>query len=75
MEMKTLCDMIDSNSDLLDKLILGTSLDECMLIAAFLKHLEWSDDEVSTLPKKYSIRCNCSIGIIKCKTNSFDPPV
>ena len=54
MEMKTLCDMIDSNSDLLDKLILGTSLDECMLIAAFLKHLEWSVDEMSTLPKKYT---------------------
>jgi len=54
MEIKKLCGMIDSSSDLLDKLVLGTSLYECMLMAEFLKNLEWSDDEMSTLPKKYT---------------------
>ena len=65
MEIKTLCGMIDSNSDLLDKLVLGTSLDECMLIAAFLKHLEWSDDEMNTLPKCF--RC-----VIKNNNNNVN---
>ena len=54
MEIKKPFGMTDSSSDLLDKVILGTSLYECMLMAAFLKHLEWSDDEMSTLPKKYT---------------------
>ena len=53
-KIETICGMIDSNSWMLDKLVLGTDLDECLLIAAFLKHLEWSDDEMNTLPKKYT---------------------